>query len=289
MPRLNISLNADQVESLPVGSQLRTAREQAGITLTAMADRTGLNKGYLSEVERGNRPVSSKVRSLYVQVLGQQEVNVMSQSDKGAPQVVVAGTLRTLKRQELQRLTEVIDEPVKRVCERLGLSCAVPDRTPLVSESDTNPRAASALTKQSGALLAYVGLSDARTGVDVGFALTTQVPIILLYEVGNTRVVNEFRRNGIPVYGEVPFQGTVDLEDNLGQILFWLFSFRNLEEAARDWPVAEYRRQQQQFEQFRREVKQLIRLRPPISVKEWENWRSDPTLGQLVATLALAR
>ena len=43
-----------------LGSEVRTVRQGKGITLRDMARRIGISAVYLSDMERGNRPVSPK-------------------------------------------------------------------------------------------------------------------------------------------------------------------------------------------------------------------------------------
>lgn len=53
-----------------LGRTLREAREQAGLSLTGMAKRTGFSKSYVGNVERGVRPVTPAVIRAYERVLG---------------------------------------------------------------------------------------------------------------------------------------------------------------------------------------------------------------------------
>lgn len=52
------------------GVQVRSARRAAGLTLVEMARRSGYSAGYLSDVERGRRPVSKPALHVIRQVLG---------------------------------------------------------------------------------------------------------------------------------------------------------------------------------------------------------------------------
>lgn len=292
MTHQDTATGAEPNEAPTTGWQLRTARLQAGISLSAMADRTGFNVGYLSEVERGNRPVSATVRSGYeLELLRVQKelATVLRPSSDEPPQVVIAGTLRTLPRRELQHLATFVDQPIERVCQRLQLTWSAPKRTPVTSDIDAAMDTPQPVSKYSGALLAYVGVSDTRTGVEVAFAHMAQVPIVLLYEVGNARMADDFRHSIIPIYGEVPFHDAADLEDGLGRLLFWLFSFRKLDEAAQQgqWPSQDYLLAREQLEHLRRRTPRLPHPRPPISVEEWTAWRIDHAPQQLEAALAL--
>ena len=52
------------------GPALRSAREYAGFSLSAMADKSRFSKGYLGQVETGARPVTMEVVTAYEKVLG---------------------------------------------------------------------------------------------------------------------------------------------------------------------------------------------------------------------------
>lgn len=43
-----------------VGDRIREIREELGLTLDKLADRTGISKGFLSDVETGKRDISSE-------------------------------------------------------------------------------------------------------------------------------------------------------------------------------------------------------------------------------------
>lgn len=55
---------------MPRGVDLRTIREEHGLSLNRMAQRTHFTKSYLSMLETGKRPVTSDVVSAYEQALG---------------------------------------------------------------------------------------------------------------------------------------------------------------------------------------------------------------------------
>jgi hypothetical protein len=265
-----------------------------------MANRGRLNKGYLSEVERGKRPVSSRVAQLYDQALGRvpetetpEEIAAMPDPDtdeapsdySDLPKVVVARTMHTLPRRDQQHIASVVDAPVKRVCARLGMPYSVPDR--LAETGDIDIEVAHPIIKQAGAFLAYAGVNDARTGLEIAFAHMAQVPIILLYEVGNAREADQWRQSNIPIYRELPIRDADEFEEQLAEALFWLYSSQSLVEAARRsrWPTSKYQERRQRLEQLRRQPKKPIRWRRPITVDDWG--QSDPLL-TLEGELALA-
>ena len=43
-----------------VGDRIREIREELGLTLEKLADKTGISKGFLSDVETGKRDISSE-------------------------------------------------------------------------------------------------------------------------------------------------------------------------------------------------------------------------------------
>ena len=54
-----------------LGRTLREAREQAGLSLSGMAKRTGYSRGYIGNVETGTRPVTPDTIRAYERVLGE--------------------------------------------------------------------------------------------------------------------------------------------------------------------------------------------------------------------------
>jgi transcriptional regulator with XRE-family HTH domain len=53
-----------------LGLTLRQARQQAGLSLTGMAKRTGYSRGYLGNIETGTRQVTADIIRAYERVLG---------------------------------------------------------------------------------------------------------------------------------------------------------------------------------------------------------------------------
>jgi transcriptional regulator with XRE-family HTH domain len=58
-PRSKVSVPADETspkgQTVAIGAQMRIERRRLGLTLDALADATGLNKGYLSRIECGHK------------------------------------------------------------------------------------------------------------------------------------------------------------------------------------------------------------------------------------------
>ena len=50
-------------------TQLREAREKAGISLRKLAAAMGISLAYLGDIERGNRRLSGRVATLYIEKL----------------------------------------------------------------------------------------------------------------------------------------------------------------------------------------------------------------------------
>jgi transcriptional regulator with XRE-family HTH domain len=53
--RASVGHMADKSQAVAIGSQMRIERRRLRLTLDALADLTGLNKGYLSRIERGQK------------------------------------------------------------------------------------------------------------------------------------------------------------------------------------------------------------------------------------------
>jgi Helix-turn-helix len=52
------------------GSTLRIRRDNAGLTLQALSDKTGIPKGHLSSMERGKRPIGPIIAKKLASALG---------------------------------------------------------------------------------------------------------------------------------------------------------------------------------------------------------------------------
>jgi len=53
-----------------VGDRIREIREELGLTLDKLADKTGISKGFLSDVETGKRDISSEYLLKIADVMG---------------------------------------------------------------------------------------------------------------------------------------------------------------------------------------------------------------------------
>lgn len=62
-PRRNTSSQAQSPSEF--GARLRTYREESGLSLSGLADRTGLSKGYLSSLENNHEPRRPSADVLY--------------------------------------------------------------------------------------------------------------------------------------------------------------------------------------------------------------------------------
>lgn len=57
---------------MTAGEMLRQARERAGISLSAMAERTHFSKSHLGNVETGKRAVTAEIVSAYEREVGEE-------------------------------------------------------------------------------------------------------------------------------------------------------------------------------------------------------------------------
>src|SRR5690348_18342675 len=69
MGRKDKSIDISNRQELPLGVHMRRARQERGISLTAMAMRTAYTKNYLSAIENGNGRPSKELLGKYEQVL----------------------------------------------------------------------------------------------------------------------------------------------------------------------------------------------------------------------------
>ena len=95
-------VSVDRVESdehreiaRALGSSIRAARRAEGLTLTQLAEKTGLSQSFLSQAENGN--VMPSVINLHRvgQALGTTAHELLESSTRSAPRVVRAGQART--------------------------------------------------------------------------------------------------------------------------------------------------------------------------------------------------
>ena len=263
------------------GHQLRLAREQAHISLRSMAQRTGYSKGHLSNVETGTYPVTEQLVQRYQRALAyneeetesseRREVVAMSHTQDEAWDIIIAGTTSALARKDRSRLEIEVDDPIEKLCKRMGLSCYKPSRFAKRDEQTPDLPAEYHRIVHAKVLVAYVGVNDSRTGLQLGWAHVAQIPIILIYEEGNSAIADEYRQQQLAIAGVVAFRGQDDLESKLSQTLFWLLSEQNLKEAARleKWTAELTDSKLRDLNDLRRRgVKAPTALRP-ISEPDW--------------------
>lgn len=274
-----ISANKDGV--LTLGAQLRLARQRAGISLKDMAQRLNYSTGYLSGLETGAFPLRQSIVDHYKRELarikmasGSEEVVEMSRTQDQAWDVVIAGTTSALAHKDRRRLEIEIDEPIEHLCKRMGLNCYKPPRFARGdAEQQPDLPAEYNLIVHSKALIAYVGVNDNHTGLQLGWAHVTQIPIILLFESGNSTIADEYRQQQLAISGVVAFRSQDDLESQLSQTLFWLLSERNLKDAARQeaWTAELTDSKLRDLNDLRRRGIKLPMTLRPISAPDWIN------------------
>lgn len=109
-------------------------------------------------------------------------------------------------------------EAIGSLCEGMGLQAYVPHlNTDPIHNSDVTPRQVFEIDKHkvstSDLIIAYIGYPSIGVGMELAYAETNDISIILLYERG--RRVSRFPR-GIPtVISEIQFN---DYEDALAQL-----------------------------------------------------------------------
>lgn len=202
----------------------------------------------------------------------------MSSSQNSAWHVVVAGTTAALSRKDRWRLEADIDAPIKDLCARMNLTCYIPSRfTNRAAEQSSDLRAEYDRIARSGVLVAYVGVNDSRTGLQLGWAHVAQVPIVLLHEVGNSEIADEYRLQQLAIYDTIRFRDRDhdDLANQLAQTLFWLLSEQNLSVASAQaqWSASDKEEKHRRLDSLRRRGQKLA---APVSVKKWSD--EDPLL-----------
>jgi hypothetical protein len=121
-------------------------------------------------------------------------------------------------------------EKIGCICQNIGLSAYVPHlHTDPVDNPDISPREVFNQDKHqvsiSNLVIAYIGSVSIGVGMELAYAETSKIPIILLYEKG--RRISRFPR-GIPnVIAEIQFH---DYEDALNQLKEVLIKYKQSQE-----------------------------------------------------------
>ncbi|MEH2134079.1 MAG: nucleoside 2-deoxyribosyltransferase [Nostoc sp.] len=129
--------------------------------------------------------------------------------------VYVSGALTNV---ENPKESKALYKKIGLLCEEIGLQAYVPHlQTDPVNNPDISPREVFDQDKyqvsNSDLVIAYLGSLSFGVGMELAFAETNKIPIILLYETGKR--ISRFPR-GIPtVIAEIQFQ---DHEDALNQL-----------------------------------------------------------------------
>lgn len=138
--------------------------------------------------------------------------------------VYVSGALTDVKN-PLE--TKALYEKIGSVCEEIGLQPYVPHlHTDPVNNPDITPREVFDKDKHqvsiSDLVIAYLGSLSFGVGMELAYAESNKIPIILLYETG--KLISRFPR-GIPtVIAEIQFN---DREDALNQLKTVLLNWKN--------------------------------------------------------------
>jgi nucleoside 2-deoxyribosyltransferase len=138
--------------------------------------------------------------------------------------VYVSGALTDVKN-PLE--TKALYEKIGSVCEEIGFQPYVPHlHTDPVNNPDITPREVFDKDKHqvsiSDLVIAYLGSLSFGVGMELAYAESNKIPIILLYETG--KLISRFPR-GIPtVIAEIQFN---DREDALNQLKTVLLNWKN--------------------------------------------------------------
>ncbi len=138
--------------------------------------------------------------------------------------VYVSGALTDVKN-PLE--TKALYEKIGSVCEEIGFQPYVPHlHTDPVNNPDITPREVFDKDKHqvsiSDLVIAYLGSLSFGVGMELAYAESNKIPIILLYETG--KLISRFPR-GIPtVIAEIQFN---DCEDALNQLKTVLLNWKN--------------------------------------------------------------
>ncbi|MBD6616293.1 XRE family transcriptional regulator [Komarekiella sp. 'clone 1'] len=118
--------------------------------------------------------------------------------------------------------TKALYEKIGLLCEEIGLQAYVPHKqTDPVNNPDISPREVFDQDKyqvsRSDLVIAYLGSLSFGVGMELAYAETNKIPIILLYETGKR--ISRFPR-GIPtVIAEIQFHDHEDALNKLRNIL----------------------------------------------------------------------
>lgn len=97
-----------------VGDRIRTIRKHRGLTQESLAEKTGLQNTYISDVERGDRNISLETLEKIVQALEVEAVDVFQfsqQSDKKQQMIqTLKELLSTKNTQEIKAIIKIVNE-----------------------------------------------------------------------------------------------------------------------------------------------------------------------------------
>jgi len=191
--------------------------------------------------------------------------------------VYMSGALSDLSPEEYERVTAQIYDRVARVCQGMGLKCYCPHR------SKTTPTKGLPHSKvwkidyarvvNSGAVVAYIGIPALGVGAEIEMARTADVPVILLCEMNRQERISRLILGSPAVRDIVLFNDPSEFEEPLRTPLFYVFSRRNLVDAAYEegWPLSRY----QHLERILGETMAAERFRDlpskPITKDQWKN------------------
>lgn len=169
--------------------------------------------------------------------------------------VYMSGALSDITPEEYDTVTTEIYGRVAKVCQKMDLKCYCPH------QSKTTPTKGMPHGKvwkidyervvNSGAVVAYLGIPAFGVGAEIEMARTANVPVILLCETNKQERLSRLILGSPAVVDIVLFDDPSEFEEPLRKPLFYVFSKRNLEDAAYEegWSLTRYRRLERTLEE----------------------------------------
>lgn len=124
----------------------------------------------------------------------------------------------------------------------------------------------------SGVVVAYIGIPALGVGAEIEMARTANVPVILLCETTKQERLSRLILGSPAVIDIVLFDNPSEFEEPLRKPLFYVFSKRNLEDAAWEagWSLPRYRSLERRLEELLA-AGRFRNLPPkPMSKDEWK-------------------
>jgi hypothetical protein len=206
-------------------------------------------------------------------------------SDK-AWDVYMSGALTGLSAEAYKWTTMEIYERVEKVCKGLNLKCYCPHRS---STTPTKGLPHSKVWKvdytrvvNAGAVVAYLGIPSTGVGMEIAFAQSAHVPVILICEYKNQEGISRLVL-GSPIEDTILFNNPEELEDDLRKSFIFIFSKNNLDTIAdkENWPFPLHKKLKNSIEEVAHAEKYKKLPKLPITQEEWKKIASSGDMSQL--------